>query len=306
MTVYDTYTEKRYTWFTHPDYEAGDYTSVPCKEHPEGKSEVTFDVPAKCFPNELTMLKHFVRHMQKQDPDIIAGWFLVTAAVSRHCLNESKVELSNGHDTYYTDIGTYLDYNIQDVMLLPRLNNLVNCIDYYTSLQHFCQCDFETVALTTGLATALFLRDEDFVGRIPTQPQFAKVNYTGADIQEPVPGLYAGTAILDIKAMYHSNVNLHNICWTTLSDDGKDCGNGICFDQDETGLLGRTMDYLTIKRDEYKLKLKGATTKSDKSKWDAMQFATKSLIASLYGVSGDARYGLYNPNIAAAITYTSR
>tara|TARA_R110000751_G_scaffold34966_1_gene86373 strand:- start:251 stop:2539 length:2289 start_codon:yes stop_codon:yes gene_type:complete len=375
MTVYDTYTEKRYTWFTHPDYEAGEYNSVPCKNHPDGKTETTFDVPAKCFSSELAMLKHFLRHMQKQDPDIIAGWFLVTAdiktivkrmevnglnpgllspynshvrkynwtasfwaqpipgricmdlmvsfgklwvmkngqlpgqgldAVSRHCLNESKVELSDGHDTYYTDIGTYLDYNIQDVMLLPRLNDLVNCIDYFTSLQHFCQCDFETVAKTTGLATALFLRDKDFTGRIPTEPQFAKVNYTGADIQEPTPGLYNGTAILDIKAMYHSNVNLHNICWTTLSDNGRDCGNGICFDQDKTGLLGRTMDYLTIKRDEYKQKLKGATTKGDKNRWDAMQFATKSLIASLYGVSGDSRYGLYNPNIAAAITYTSR
>jgi DNA polymerase-2 len=37
-----------------------------------------------------------------------------------------------------------------------------------------------------------------------------------------------------------------------------------------------------------------------------MQFAAKTLVASMYGVAGDAKYGLYHPDIAAAITYTSR
>ena len=44
----------------------------------------------------------------------------------------------------------------------------------------------------------------------------------------------------------------------------------------------------------------------ERNKWDTMQFACKSLVASMYGVAGDAKYGLYHPEIAAAITYTSR
>ena len=226
--------------------------------------------------------------------------------VAEHCLKEKKVDLPNGHDTYYTDIGTYLAYNVQDVDLLPKLNGLVNCIDFYTSMQHLVQCDFPTVPLTTGLATSLFRRDPDFKERIPTKPQFDKVDYNAAHIQEPEPGLYGPTAILDIRAMYHSNVNLHNICWTTLDPNGKDCGNGTCFTQDEVGLLGRTMDYLTEQRNIYKGNKKKAVGDAEKQMWESMQFATKSLIASLYGVSGDARYGLYNPKIAASITHTSR
>ena len=35
-----------------------------------------------------------------------------------------------------------------------------------------------------------------------------------------------------------------------------------------------------------------------------MQFATKTLVASMYGVAGDAKYGMYHPEIAA-ITHTS-
>ena len=224
-------------------------------------------------------------------------------------LGERKVELADGHDTYYSDIGTYVDYNRQDVRLLPRLDEAVNAIGYFTNLQHLLQCEIGTTPMVTMCATSLFIQDEDFDKRIPDRPQFAKVEYEGADIQEPVPGRYEHMAIMDIKAMYHSNVKLHNICWTTLFASGTDCGNGIKFTRDRSGLLGRTMDKLTTKRNEYKALMKQALADNDMTaykKWDGAQFATKSMVASLYGVSGDAKYGLYHPDIAAAITYTSR
>ena len=375
LTVLDSYTGDKYTWFTHPDYPVGDYHTIPCIEHPDEVKEVTFSKPAKAFSNEQSLLKHFVEHMNKQDPDVLAGWFLTSAdiqqiakrmeenglspkllspyrrhrykysvtdkqweqpipgrlcidlmvafkklwvlkngqlpgqslnVVAEHCLKETKLPLPNGHDTYYSDIGTYLAYNVQDVDLLPKLNGLVNCIDFYTSMQHLAQCDFPTVPKTTAVATSLFRRDPDFKKRIPSRPQFEKVDYDAAHIQEPEAGLYGATAILDIRAMYHSNVDLHNICWTTLDPNGKDCGDGTCFSQEGQGLLGRTMGYLTTQRNTYKDLMKGAKSDKEKKMWDSMQFATKSLIASLYGVSGDSRYGLYNPKIAASITHTSR
>ncbi len=226
--------------------------------------------------------------------------------VADFVLGERKVELEDGHDTYYTDIGTYVDYNRQDVRLLPRLDEYLNVTNYYTSLQHLVQCDIETVPMTTAPATSLFIQDEESTGRIPDDPRFNKVEYEGADVQEPEPGRYENMAIMDIKAMYHSNVKLHNISWDTLNDGGKDCGNGSKFLQDKPGLLGRVMDKMTVKRNEYKALMKQATTDAEKRKWDAMQFATKSMVASLYGVAGDAKYGMYHPDIAAAITYTSR
>ena len=375
LTVQDSFTGNKYTWFTHPDYAAGDYSSIPCKNHPDGLENLKTDIPMKCFTSERALLQHFVAHMIKHDPDIITGWYLVGAdikqiaqrmeacgldpkslspyrshkykykwtekrweqpipgricldlmigfkklwvlkngqlpgqsldAVAEHCLGDRKVPLADGHDTYYSDIGTYLDYNRQDVDLMPRLDALINCIDFYVSMQHLCQCDFETVAMTTRLATCLFRQDPNFTERIPSKPRFEKVKYTGADIMDAEAGLYGPTAILDIKSMYHSNVNLHNICWTTLEPTGVDCGNGTCFDPTTQGLLGRTMDKLTIRRNEYKMLMGEAETPAEKKMWDGMQFATKSLIASLYGVSGDEKYGLYHPEIAAAITHTSR
>ena len=50
----------------------------------------------------------------------------------------------------------------------------------------------------------------------------------------------------------------------------------------------------------------GRVGKDEEKRYDALQYATKSIVASMYGVAGDAKYGMYHPDIASAITFTSR
>tara|TARA_Y100001972_G_scaffold121617_1_gene165912 strand:+ start:6556 stop:8787 length:2232 start_codon:yes stop_codon:yes gene_type:complete len=227
-------------------------------------------------------------------------------AVSEFCLGDRKVPLKDGHDTYYTDFGTYLDYARQDVDLLPRLNDLVDVLGYFTAIQHIAKCDIRSTAFITQIFSNLCLMDEDFKLKIPSKPQFAKVDYQGADIMTPQAGLYKNVGIFDVRAMYHSNVQKYGICWTTLSDKGHDCGNGTRFDRSKKGLLCRQMDKMTDLRNHYKKLKSEAKTEEEVRTYDSLQYATKSLVASMYGVAGDAKYGLYHPEIAAAITYTSR
>jgi DNA polymerase elongation subunit (family B) len=227
-------------------------------------------------------------------------------AVSQFCLGEQKVPLKDGHDTYYTDIGTYLDYARQDVALLPRLNDLVDVLGYHTALQRIVGCPLRMTPFITQMFSVLCLRDEDFNLRIPSSPRFAKEDYQGADIMDPEPGVYSNIGIFDVRAMYHSNVAKYGICWTTLSEDGEDCGNGIKFDRSKKGLLCRQMDKMTDLRNEYKAKMKAAETPDLRRRYDVLQNATKHLVASMYGVAGDSKFGMYHPNIAAAITFTSR
>tara|TARA_A100001201_G_scaffold37870_2_gene39712 strand:+ start:1160 stop:3403 length:2244 start_codon:yes stop_codon:yes gene_type:complete len=229
------------------------------------------------------------------------------ATVSSEVLGETKVELQDGHDTYYTDFGTYLAYAIKDVDLLPKLNSMNNAIEHYTAIQHIVGCDIATTPHITKLLTVLALRDEEFNLQIPTKPQFTYEDYQGAEITAvQKAGIFDNVAILDIKAMYHSNVALHNIGHETLSEDGVDCGNGTKFLQGKPSLLLRQMDNMTNLREEYKSKMRAATTDEERKRYDALQFATKSMVASLYGAAGDSKYGLYHPAVAAAITFTSR
>ena len=224
--------------------------------------------------------------------------------VAQDVLGETKVELPDGHDTYYTDRPLYVHYCRQDVRLLPRLNKTVNALEYYTALQHLVQCSVKSTPFITKMFTCLTLTDKEYEGRIPTSPQFKKVNYDGADIMKPEPGIYDNVGIFDVKAMYHSNASLHNISWDTLSAEGEDCGNGTRFSQGDKGLLVRQMDNMTNLRNKFKKLMKNDPDSYDR--WDTMQYACKSLVASMYGVAGDAKYGMYHPEVAAAITYTSR
>ena len=228
--------------------------------------------------------------------------------VAWECLGEKKTELPDGHDTYYSDPVLYLEYNRQDVRLLPRLNGLVNALDYFIAVQHIAQCEIRSTPHVTQVFTCLALSDPQFKKQIPSKPMFAKEDYDGAIVMDGEKGIYHNIGIFDVKAMYHSNAALHNISWDTLSQDpcARDCGNGTHFLQKEKGLLVRQMDNMTVLRDHYKQMMKDAETDEERVRYDALQYATKSLVASMYGVAGDAKYGLYHPDIAAAITFTSR
>ena len=282
-----------------------------CKRHgwnagkrmsPHGSVRYQFDDWSQCIKGRITidLMTVFCKLWRIKNGQL-PGQSLKD--VSQFVLeDEEKMDLADGHDTYYTDIGLYIDYNIQDVALLPKLDKMLNCIDHYINLQHIVQCDFTTTPWVTRLATVLFMRDKEIDWKMPSRAQFGYEDYQGADIQEPVAGLYENVAIMDIRAMYHSNVVKYNISWETLLDE-----KNAVFDTDApTGALGRAMNLLTDLRNEYKANMKASTTKDEKTKWDSAQFATKSLVASLYGVCGDSRFGMYHPAVAAAITRESR
>lgn len=221
-------------------------------------------------------------------------------------LDKRKVELPDGHNSYFTDINKYLEYNLIDTYLLVEIDHAVNAINHHLAIQHIVQCSFRATPFVTKLFTLMALNDTQFNLQIPSKAQFEYVPYSGASIMEPSKGRYENVAIMDIKAMYHSNVNLHNISWETLERSGTDCGNGSCFHHLHKGLLGRQMDLMTELRNQYKQQMKDATSDAERKRWDAMQFATKSLVASMYGAAGDSKYGLYHPEVASAITFTSR
>ena len=364
IVVYDSFTGNEYVWAVVPPTQQTDYDKMATNI-----GEYEYKIPAKLFLSESGMLKDFVQHMKKQDPDIITGWFVVGADikqfitrldangidarslspmnrlrysykdwaqpivgvncidlmvgfsklwelkngklpsyglgdVAQEVLGEAKVELPDGHDTYQTDFPLYVHYCRQDVRLLPRLDRKVNALDYYTALQHLVQCDIRSTPFITKMFSSLVLADPLFDRRIPTSPQFEKVDYEGADVMEVNAGLYEGVGILDVKAMYHSNASMHNISWDSLDENGVDCGNGTKFSRKDKGLLIRQMDYMTNLRNKFKQLMKDDP--QNYFRWDCMQFACKSLVASMYGVCGDSKYGMYHPEVAAAITFTSR
>ena len=73
IVVNDSFTGKEYVWFV--DKTLTEITTF------NKYGDYTYETPALGFPDEKDMLEHFLSHMNKQDPDIITGWFVVGADI---------------------------------------------------------------------------------------------------------------------------------------------------------------------------------------------------------------------------------
>ena len=78
------------------------------------------------------------------------------------------------------------------------------------------------------------------------------------------------------------------------------------FKTDELGVLPRSVVNLMDLRNDYKKKMKSASTKEEYNKWNSNQLAVKRLMASFYGIIGYKGYGWANIDLAACITASAR
>jgi len=112
-----------------------------------------------------------------------------------------------------------------------------------------------------------------------------------------------------------------NISWETISEEPTDFAVNLAiprdfsevkkeemmyFKTDELGLLPKAVLDLKELRDEYKKKMKEATTKDEYAKWNNNQLAVKRLSASFYGIIAYQGFGWANVDLAASITASAR
>lgn len=146
----------------------------------------------------------------------------------------------------------------------------------------------------------------------------------GAYVHEPDPGLYPCVAVLDITAMYPSQIVANNICPTTLVDetfvgprhaveislkDGTKTGRVVYFRADTPGIIPGLLTYLKTERNMAKGQLtdaKGAQDTSLVEYWDAYQDGVKTVMNAFYGLLASGFYRFTNLDIGNAITSSSR
>jgi len=129
----------------------------------------------------------------------------------------------------------------------------------------------------------------------------SKINgYKGATVIEPLSGVYDYCTMLDFTSLYPSVIITHNICYTTLLNEGEiekyskdsyhkiDIGNKVYyFTKEHVGILPRMMKILLSERVRYKNLLKKASG-SDRIIYDKRQYALKIQANSIYGCLGSS------------------
>ncbi len=260
-------------------------------------------------------------------------------------LGQRKVdhsEYENFKDFYTSDWQKFMEYNIQDVELIDRLEDKMKLLELAITMSYDAKVNFEDVYSQVRMWDTMiynYLKDRNVV--VPPRKGSKKdEKYAGAYVKEPTPGLYNWVVSFDLNSLYphlimqynispetlidqrHPSATVDRILEETLDIDGEYCvcANGAQYRKDIHGFLPEMMQKIYDERTIYKKRmlkskqaLEHATTSAetvalqkDISKFNNIQMARKIQLNSAYGAIGNQYFRYYNLANAEAITLSGQ
>ena len=256
-------------------------------------------------------------------------------------LGQRKVdhsEYDNFKDFYTRDWQKFIEYNIQDVELIDRLEDKMKLLELAITMSYDAKVNFEDVYSQVRMWDTIiynYLSDKDIV--VPPRKGSKKdEKYAGAYVKEPIPGKYDWVVSFDLNSLYphlimqynispetlwetrHSSSSVERILNQEIDFDGKFavCANGAQYRKDVHGFLPKIMQKIYDERTIYKkLMLKAKSEyekkpteklKKDISKYNNIQMARKIQLNSAYGAIGNQYFRYYNLANAEAITLSGQ
>jgi DNA polymerase elongation subunit (family B) len=130
----------------------------------------------------------------------------------------SYEDYGNLHSLYRDNYQLFIEYNIQDVELIQRLDDKLKLIELALTLAYDSKTNYNDVFAQVRMWDALIynhLRERDMV--LPPIVSHSKnEQYVGAYVKEPVPGLYKWIASFDLNSLYPHLIMQYNISPETL------------------------------------------------------------------------------------------
>ena len=254
-------------------------------------------------------------------------------------LGESKDD--NPYETfrewYLKDFQSFIDYNIQDVEIVDRLEDKMRLIELCLTMAYDAKVNYMDVLGSVKYWDILIyneLRKKNIV--IPQKIQREKSEkFEGAYVKDPIVGLHKWVMSFDLNSLYPHLIMQYNISPETLVADKavknmsvekllnrevdtsilKDATmtpNGALFKITQKGFLPELMQKMYDDRVKFKQlmleaqkdyeKTKDPKLLRDISKFNNIQMAKKISLNSAYGAIGNVWFRYYNILVAEAIT----
>ena len=254
-------------------------------------------------------------------------------------LGESKDD--NPYETfrewYLKDFQSFIDYNIQDVEIVDRLEDKMRLIELCLTMAYDAKVNYMDVLGSVKYWDVLIyneLRKKNIV--IPQKIQREKSEkFEGAYVKDPIVGLHKWVMSFDLNSLYPHLIMQYNISPETLVADKavknmsvekmlnkevdtsilKDATmtpNGALFKTTQKGFLPELMQKMYDDRVKFKQlmleaqkdyeKTKDPKLLRDISKFNNIQMAKKISLNSAYGAIGNVWFRYYNILVAEAIT----
>ena len=258
-------------------------------------------------------------------------------------LGEGKLDLpgTSWKDNYTNHWETFVSYNVRDVILVSRLDNKLQIIDLILSMTYMTKANVRDLLGTVrywDIFIYNYLLKKNIV--IPPEKHNSRVDFAGAYVKDPKPGMYGWVLSFDFASMYphlvmQSNLSpetyvngerlelkamdfvnpteetLAKLKWAKEHDYSVGC-NGTLYTRKVRGFLPEMMDMLFQERKKVKKemlelekeyqKTHDETLKGKIAALNNRQTALKLALNSAYGAVSSPYFRYFNVHIAEAIT----
>lgn len=258
-------------------------------------------------------------------------------------LREKKldhIEYETFKEFYQNDWQKFVDYNIQDTILVDKLEQKLKLIELSVMMAFNAKVNFADVFFQVRMWDAItynYLKYKNIA--IPSRKISNKdEKFEGAYVKEPVPGMYEYVVSFDLASLYPSLIMMFNVSPETLLEDrfpgisinkvlSKSidtskyldyaiCPNGCMYRKDIHGFFPELIEEMFEKRKLYKRKMLEAQQEYEKhpslelsntiAEYSNIQQNLKICLNSLYGALGNPGFRYYKLDNAEAITFSGQ
>jgi len=302
----------------------------------QGRKNIAYEITGVNILDYLDLYKKFTyTNQESYRLDHIAY-----VELGQNKLDHSEFE--NFKDFYTSDWQRFVEYNIQDVNLVDRMEDKMKLIELAITMAYDAKVNFEDVYSQVRMWDTLIYNDlhKRHIVVPPKSTSNKNDKYAGAYVKEPVPGMYEWVVSFDLNSLYPHLIMQYNISPETLVDarhpsatvdkilgqeldiggDYAVCANGAQYRKDIHGFLPEMMKRIYDERKIYKKRmlvakqnLENAKTpaetlalQKDVSRFNNIQMARKIQLNSAYGAIGNQYFRYYNLANAEAITLSGQ
>jgi DNA polymerase elongation subunit (family B) len=120
------------------------------------------------------------------------------------------------NDLYENELATFVQYNLQDVKLVKKIDEKLNFIEIARGLAHLGHIPYEDVFMSSRYlegAILVYLKKNNIIApnKPPKPENFEHKKFIGAYVQDPIRGKHNWVYDLDITSMYPSCIMSLNI-----------------------------------------------------------------------------------------------
>jgi DNA polymerase elongation subunit (family B) len=237
-------------------------------------------------------------------------------------LGERKLsydEYGSLHSLYKHDYQKFIDYNIKDVELVERLEEKLGIISLVLTMSYGAKTNYVDALGTTAIWDSIIyneLKNDNII--IPSRGSISEDTgkIVGGYVKEPMVGAHEWVVSFDLNSLYPNIIVQYNMSPETMSHEGTNTANGICYRKDFEGIFPKVIRKFYDNRVKIKKQMLLAKQEYEKnpskalsneiSNLDNQQTGIKILMNSLYGALANKWFRYFDHGIAEGVTMSGQ